>query len=189
MATMSKADAGTTYVVCEGQADAVLVDRLLIPPFDRERVRVLAANGIGMAVSLARTLLTTTPARVAVAVDADGGSAVRSDVEMALADVAYRPRWGVFVFTPSLERLVATEPAAVAAVVGRSLAEAELADLAQDPARFLKAAAALRQESYPSFIDQLARQLKPGGARDKEPMPSLIAFVNAAPAALLAQPA
>ena len=186
MALLPPADLGTTYVVCEGQSDAVLIGRLLVPPFGHGNVRVLAANGLGMAVQLARTLLTTTPARVAVAVDADGHAPIRGDVEMALADVADGSRWEVFVFHPAVEQLGAADPAAVAAVVGRPLSAAELAELAADPARYLKAAAASRADGYLPFVDQLARRLRDGKTRDEEPMRSMIAFVTAAPAGALA---
>lgn len=178
MALMPPADAETTYVVCEGPSDAVLIARLLVPPARHEDVRVLAAGGMGAAASLARTLLTTTPSRVAVAVDADAGASVRGDVGSALAAVADPDRWGVFVFAPSVEVLLATDPLAVAAVLGRPV---DVAELTAAPAAFFKAAAASRGASYAPFVAELARRVDLGKARSNPVFQQLSVFVTAAP--------
>ena len=175
MALMHPADVGTTYVVCEGQSDAVLIGSLLVPPMSREDVRVLAAGGAGAAVSLARTLLTTTPSRVAVAVDAD--SSVRGDVESALAAVADHARWGVFVFAPSVEALLVADPPAVAAVLGRPV---DVAEMSAAPAAFFKAAAASRGSGYVQFVAEMARRVDVDKVRSQTAFQHLSAFVTVA---------
>ena len=186
MALMPPANSDTRYVVCEGQADAVLLGRLLIPPFRHEDVRVLAADGAATAVSLARTLLVTKVARVAVVLDADLGTPFRGEVEAALAAVAPRSRWGVFIFAPSAEALLASQAAAsIAEALGRPLSEAERGEAAADPARLLKAAAATAQTSYPGFIAQVARHVDAAQVRHHPVLRGLFEFLGSDASAVL----
>ena len=100
---------GDAYVVCQTPAEASLVEPLVVSM--AHPVQVLVADDPGHSASLARTLLVTTSARVAVTLDADLDREVGRDLEAALADMAVRSRWGVFVVDPSVERLAASGPA------------------------------------------------------------------------------
>ncbi len=113
------------YIVTEGLADAALLSPLLADAVPVDAVKIVQAGGRSSAVSLARTLLVTRSASVALLVDADTTHPDRvSEMRVELEDslgVAPRSRFGVFLAVPSLEICLFQDEAGLRSEFGDAL--------------------------------------------------------------------
>ncbi len=96
-----------TYIVTEGQFDAVLLEKLIPKNMNRETTFVVRSGG-SSALSLARTILAVKRVPVALVVDADttSESAIceRQDLLRSLLNqAAVRVRFEVFLAVPEIE--------------------------------------------------------------------------------------
>ena len=116
----------TCYVVAEGPSDDVFFSTILADVTQAGDIKIVHAGGRSSAVSLARTLLTTRPARVALVVDAhatdqDRVSELREQLEGSLSYVAPFDRFGIFLAVPSMERLLFLDEVGMGEEFGDSL--------------------------------------------------------------------
>lgn len=98
-------------VITEGKTDSTLLEAILANAVPPDTYDLLTAGGASPAVSLARTILATTPRRVALIIDGDfppGATAVDPDpdIELSLRLVSDPSRFLLAVIRPEFEAIL-----------------------------------------------------------------------------------
>lgn len=178
------------WVVTEQKEDEALLRRVLSTGAPEGSFRLVSAGGYSPAVSLARSVLATSPDRVALVVDA--GSSENSQVqrrqrwlEDALSEVAEPGRYLSLVVVPEIEAWYFGTPQLAQATLGHALAEKEYHKLLRHPREEL---ADVLQETSTALASngkalRLLRRLDPTLFMDLPQVKTLLEFITSRPAA------
>lgn len=182
----------STIIVTEGEQDRELIRKLLVPPLPEASVRCVIGGGRSGAVSVARTMLSTTPDRVALVLDADTTNQLRIETERseleALLRLAGEGRRGrVFLAVPEIEVVLFHDPEAIRRVFGEAF-DTEMRVRARfEPKRVIQTMMENRGTCYSvQTVGALAVELGLTQLRQSSLIGELLAFVTASARAAVA---